>query len=447
MTLAHDDIAALDKHCVWHPFTQMQDWTAGDPIIIERAQGVRLVDIRGDEYYDGVSSLWLNIHGHRVPEIDAAIRDQLDRVAHSTLLGLANIPSTRLAAKLAELTPAGLNHVFYSDSGSESVEIALKMAYQYWRLLGQERSRFIKMTNAYHGDTIGAVSAGGIDLFHSTYRDLLFPTFEVPYPYPYRFDGSVDDCAAHCLAALDDILTDHAADVAGLIVEPLVQGAAGMIMMPEGFLKALEQRCHDSGVLLITDEVATGSGRTGRMFACDHEDVCPDIMTLAKGLTGGYLPLAATVTSEAIFEAFLGEYNEQKTFFHGHSYTGNQLCCAAALASLELFETSNLLARVNENHAIIRQALAEIAECEHVGEVRNRGFMTGIELVHDRSTREPYAWQEQIGVKVCDRSRELGMIVRPLGHVVIFMPPLASTAAELQEMLSILHRSISEVTE
>ena len=447
MTLAHDDIAALDKRCVWHPFTQMQDWTAGDPVIIERAQGVRLVDIRGDEYYDGVSSLWLNIHGHRVPEIDAAIRDQLDRVAHSTLLGLANIPSARLAAKLAELTPAGLDHVFYSDSGSESVEVALKMAYQYWRLLGQERSRFIKMTNAYHGDTIGAVSAGGIDLFHSTYRDLLFPTFEVPYPYPYRFDGSVDDCVAHCLAALDDILTDHAADVAGLIVEPLVQGAAGMIMMPDGFLKALEQRCRDSGVLLITDEVATGFGRTGRMFACDHEDVCPDIMTLAKGLTGGYLPLAATVTSEAIFEVFLGEYTEQKTFFHGHSYTGNQLCCAAALASLELFETSDLLARVNENHATIRQVLAEIAECEHVGEVRNRGFMTGIELVRDRSTREPYAWQEQIGVKVCDRSRELGMIVRPLGHVVIFMPPLASTAAELQEMLSILHRSISEVTE
>ena len=447
MTLAHDEITALDKHCVWHPFTQMQDWTATDPVIIERAHGVRLVDIRGDEYYDGVSSLWLNIHGHCVPEIDAAIRDQLDRVAHSTLLGLANIPSARLAAKLAELTPAGLNHVFYSDSGSESVEIALKMAYQYWRLLGQERSRFIKMTNAYHGDTIGAVSAGGIDLFHSTYRDLLFPTFEVPYPYPYRFDGSVDDCAAHCLSVLDDILADHAADVAGLIVEPLVQGAAGMIMMPEGFLKALEQRCRDSGVLLITDEVATGFGRTGRMFACDHEDVCPDIMTLAKGLTGGYLPLAATVTSDAIFEAFLGEYNEQKTFFHGHSYTGNQLCCAAALASLELFETSNLLAHVNENQAIIRRALAEIAECEHVGEVRNRGFMTGIELVQDRSTREAYAWQEQIGVKVCDRSRELGMIVRPLGHVVIFMPPLASTAVELQEMLSILYRSITEVTE
>ncbi len=447
MTLLHDDIAALDKSCVWHPFTQMQDWRASDPVIIERAQGVRLVDIRGDEYYDGVSSLWLNIHGHRVPEIDAAIRDQLDQVAHSTLLGLANIPAARLAAKLAEITPAGLDHVFYSDSGSESVEIALKMAYQYWRLLGQERSRFIKMTNAYHGDTIGAVSAGGMDLFHSTYRDLLFPTFEVPYPYPYRFDGTADDCAAHCLAVLDDILTVHADDVAGLIVEPLVQGAAGMIMMPGGFLKALEQRCRDSGVLLITDEVATGFGRTGRMFACEHEDVRPDIMTLAKGLTGGYLPLAATVTSEAIFEAFLGEYNEQKTFFHGHSYTGNQLCCAAALASLELFETNNLLVRVNENHATIQQMLAEIAECAHVGEVRNRGFMTGIELVRDRSTREPYAWQEQIGVKVCERSRELGMIVRPLGHVVIFMPPLASTATELQEMLRILHRSISEVTE
>lgn len=440
-------IAELDKQYVWHPFTQMQDYVASDPVVIASGSGVKLVDTHGRSYYDGVSSLWLNVHGHCVPEIDTAIREQLQQIAHSTMLGLANIPAALLAEKLVALTPPGLNHVFYSDSGSASVEIGLKMAYHYWRLKGECRTRFINMTNAYHGDTIGAVSVGGIDLFHETYRDLLFPTVEVPYPHPYRFEGSSDECVKHCLQALDDALAEHGPDIIGLIVEPLVQGAAGMIVMPDGFLKALEQRCRQHGILLLTDEVATGFGRTGRMFACEHEDVRPDILMTAKGLTGGYLPLAATVASDAVYETFLGAYDEQKTFFHGHSYTGNQLCCAAALANVQLFENGDLLNRINANHSVIQEGLAAISDCGHVGDVRNRSYMTGIELVVDRNTKEAYDWQQQIGVRVCDRSRELGMIIRPLGNVIVFMPPLASTTDELSDMLCILRQAIVDATE
>ncbi len=443
-----EEIADKDRRFVWHPFTQMQEYMAADPVIVERGEGIQLIDVNGRAYYDGVSSLWLNVHGHCVPEINAAITTQLDRIAHSTLLGCANVPSACLAEKLVSLTPASLTRVFYSDSGSEAVEIGLKIAYQYWRQQGDDHRRyFVNMTDAYHGDTVGSVSVGGIDLFHRVYSDLLFPTLSVPYPHPYRFDGTPAECARHCLDELDRVLAERHSEIIGLIVEPIVQGAAGMIVMPDGYLKGIENRCREFEILLLTDEVATGWGRTGPLFACEHEAVKPDILMTAKGLTGGYLPLAATLTADHVFDAFLGDYSEQKTFFHGHSYTGNQLCCAAALASIDLFEKRNLIDSVRLKSETLAARLQEFANCAQVGDVRGKGFMWGVELVRDKATKLPYGWEERMGIRVCNRCRELGMILRSLGNVVVFMPPLASSEKEIEEMIGILHRAIVEVTE
>ncbi len=443
---SYDELAQKDKQFVWHPFTQMQDYMAGDPMIIERGEGIKLIDVDGKEYWDSISSLWVNVHGHQVPEIDAAIKAQLDQVAHSTMLGHASVPAILLAEKLVQLTPASLQKVFYSDSGSEAVEIGLKIAYQYWRLKGEERRTFITMNDAYHGDTVGSVSVGGMDLFHDIYRDLLFPTLSVPYPHPFRYEGSLDECIRHCLRKLKDVLLKHQGEVIGIIVEPMVQGAAGMIMMPDGFMRAMADLAKQAGVLLLTDEVATGFGRTGRLFACEHEQVEPDILMTAKGLTGGYLPVAATLTTDAIYETFLGDYRDKKTFFHGHSYTGNQLGCAAALANINLFEKTDLIANVAEKTKALHKLLQPIAALPHVGDVRQKGFMVGIELMRDPLTMTDYAWDEQIGAKVGQRCRELGMLSRPLGNVVVFMPPLTSTEDELATMLRILQQAIEDVT-
>lgn len=442
-----ETLADKDKRYVWHPFTQMQDYQSDDPLIIERGDGLFLYDVEGRAYYDSISSIWLNVHGHRVPEIDQAIRDQLGNVAHSTLLGHANVPSILLAERLAALTPKGLDHVFYSDSGSESVEIGLKMAYQYWRHQGEDGRRlFIAMTNAYHGDTIGAVSAGGIDQFHAAFRDLLFPTLRAPYPHPYRFDGSAEACREAALATLRELLEAHHEEVCGLILEPMIAGAAGMLTMPPGFLRGAEALCREYGILLLTDEVATGFGRTGRLFACEHEGVTPDIMMMAKGITGGYLPLAATVANDRVYDAFLGDYEEMKTFFHGHSYTGNQLACAAALANLDLFRDRDLVAAVTERSPAVEAELRSWLALPHVGDVRGMGLMWGIELIKDKAAGTDYDWRERIAVQVCNRCRELGMISRPLGNVLIFMPPLASGPEDLAAMLEILRQATVEIT-
>lgn len=334
------DWSALDKKYVWHPFTQMEEWLNTEPLVIERSEGNYLIDVHGRKYLDGVSSLWVNVHGHRNKEVSDAIKNQLDMVAHSTLLGLAGTQSIELAERLVKISPAGLSKVFYSDSGSTAVEVALKIAFQYWRNLGQEnKALFVTLSNAYHGDTIGSVSLGGIDLFHSIFYPLLFHTLTVPSPFPYRYSGlSPEECRDRSLDHFRGICEDRHGEIAALVVEPLVQGAAGMIIHPKGFLKGLEEICRKHDILLMCDEVATGFGRTGKMFACEHEEVCPDIMAVAKGLSGGYLPLAGTLVTDKIYEAFLGENAEYKTFFHGHSYTGNALACAAANASLDIFK-------------------------------------------------------------------------------------------------------------
>jgi adenosylmethionine---8-amino-7-oxononanoate aminotransferase len=418
------DLAAADRAHLWHPFTQQRGWADEEPLIVESAEGTDLIDIDGRRYIDGVSSLWCNVHGHRHPRIDAAVREQLDSVAHSTMLGLSHRPGIELARQLVELAPPGLTRVFYSDSGSTAAEIALKMAFQYWRQRGEERPRFVALRMAYHGDTVGSVSVGGIDLFHSLYRPLLFDTLKAE---PGDLDG------------MDRLLAAHAGEVAAVIMEPLVQGAAGMLTHPEGYLRGVRELCDRHGVLLILDEVATGFGRTGRMFACEHESVAPDLLCLAKGITGGYLPLAATLATERIYEGFLGEFEELRTFFHGHTYTGNPLACAAALAALDVFEEERTLERLATKIALLGDLLRPLVDHPAVSEVRRCGFMVGIELLD-------FPLSARMGHRVTLEARRRGAIVRPLGDVVVVMPPLAISVGELRRLVAIVSHAIEAAT-
>jgi adenosylmethionine-8-amino-7-oxononanoate transaminase len=417
----------------------MRDWEADEPLFIESASGVKVRDLEGRDYYDANSSLWVNLHGHRRPEIDRALAEQLSRVAHTTLVGLTHRPAAELAARLAQLAPPGLTRVFFSDGGAEAVEIAVKMAYQYWLHRGEpQRSRFVALAGGYHGDTIGAVSVGGVPVFHELFRPLLFEAEFAPCP---AFCRDAEEAAA----GLEAILERHPGEVAGVILEPMIQAAAGMRVQPPGYLRRVRELCDRYGTLLIADEIATGFGRTGRMFACEHEGVAPDLMCVAKSLTGGYLPLAATLATEQIYEAFLGAYEERKTFFHGHSYTANPLACAAALANLGIFESDRVLETLPAKVERVRSLLTSIAALPHVGQVRQCGMMVGIELVREPGV--PYTWGDAMGIRVCRRARTLGLITRPLVNVVVFMPPLSSTDAELTEMLEIIREAIRLETE
>jgi adenosylmethionine-8-amino-7-oxononanoate transaminase len=441
-----EELIEKNRRYLWNPFTQMKDYLDHDPVIIERGEGRKLVDVTGRMYWDGVSSLWLNVHGHRVPELDAAIRDQLERIAHSTLLGQANIPAILLAERLVQLAPKGLNKVFFSDSGAEAVEIALKMAFQYWQNRGiSGKTKFVTMTEGYHGDTIGAVSVGAVELFHARYAPLLFPSYKIPFPNAYRnpYPAHPNQPAQGALEAVETLFRRSAGEIAALIVEP-VQGAGGMVPAPPGFLRGLKTLCSEYGVLFIVDEVATGFGRTGRMFACEYDGITPDIMTVGKGLTGGYLPVAATLATDDIYEAFYGEYEEFKALYHGHSYTGNQLGCAVALANLDLMERTGLVQHVARMAEAVAEWVEPLREHPHVGDIRQRGLMMGIELVADKATKAPFPVTYRAGWRVCRKARHLGMLLRPLGDVVVFMPPLASTHEELEEMTSILRRAVEE---
>ncbi len=418
----------------------MADWEKDDPLIIERGEGNYLFDTEGRKYFDGVSSLWVNLFGHGRREIDDAVRAQLGRMAHSTFLGLSHPPAIELAEKLLAVAPPGLSRVFYSDNGSTAMEIAIKMAFQYWRqrnVGAEERREFLTFSEAYHGDTIGSVSAGGIDLFHKIFRPLLFSTRRVPVPHCYRcpYGLSRPSCGLFCAERMEEEVRGRKDALAAAIVEPLVQGAAGMLLMPEGYLARLRAVTRECGVLLICDEVATGFGRTGTMFACTQEGVSPDIMAVAKGMTGGYLPLAATLATEDIFRAFLGRYEEFKTFFHGHSYTANPLGCAAAIATLSIFGREDVLSRVSRLGTTMEHALAELSGHRNVGEVRRKGLMAGIEIVADRTTRERFPPERKVGQRVVRKVRERGVILRPLGDVIVLMPPLSSTEEEIRSLV------------
>jgi adenosylmethionine-8-amino-7-oxononanoate aminotransferase len=424
----------------------MGSWLSTPPLIIERAEGVYLYDTEGRRYLDGVSSLWVNVHGHQHPAINQAIIAQLHRVAHTTMLGLANVPAIELAEKLVSIAPGRLRRVFYSDTGACAVEIALKIAFQYWQNLGErQRTKFVALENAYHGDTVGAMSVGGIPLYHDLYRPLLFEVLRAPSPYCYRcsLKLSPETCNLACADALGRILETHGSEVAAVILEPVVQGAAGIIVSPPGYLKKVEELCRRHGVLLIADEVATGFGRTGKMFACEHEAVAPDILAVAKGITGGYLPLAATLVTEEIFQAFVG--GREKTLYHGHTYTGNPLACAAALASLNLFEKERTLEALGPKAKLLSELLLPLEAYPHVGQVRQKGFMVGIELVAHKQSRLPYPPEEKMGHRVAMQVRSKGIIIRPLGDVVVLMPPLVMPEPELTALVEGVAEAIGEV--
>lgn len=440
----------LDKALVWHPFTQMKEWEASTPLIIEKGQGNYLIDTDGRRYLDGVASLWVNVHGHRKKEMDRAITGQLGKLAHSTLLGLGNAPSIELAEKLVKIAPKGLNRVFFSDNGSTAVEIALKMAFQYWEQKGFEgKKKFVAFTGAYHGDTFGSMSVGEIDIFVKKYRPLLFSAFRAPYPYCYRcpMGKNQPDCKTACLKALEDILKKHASETAACIIEPMLQGAAGMIVSPPGFMKEVRRLTKKYNVLLIADEVATGFGRTGRMFACEIEGVTPDFLCLAKGLTGGYMPLAATMTTDKIYKAFLGRYEEYRSFFHGHTYTGNPLGSAAAIANLDIFEKERVIERLGPKIELFKKLLQRFDGLAHVGEVRQIGLVAGIELVKDKSTKEPFPAKSRTGFRACLKMRDYGVILRPLGDVVVIMPPLSIKESELKKITDAAYKGIRDITE
>ncbi|GAB4484252.1 MAG: adenosylmethionine--8-amino-7-oxononanoate transaminase [Thermodesulfovibrionales bacterium] len=451
-----DLLIDFDRRYLWHPFTQMSEWMRDDPLIITEGRDCFLKDISGRWYLDGVSSLWVNLFGHRRKEIDEALKAQIDRISHTTLLGLSSVPAIELAARLISLTDASfsglsprLARVFFSDNGSTAVEVGLKMAFQYWRHRDrQQKQRFLCLNNAYHGDTLGAVSVGNVAIFHAAFGPLLFQTLTAPSPYCYRCELGLSpgSCGIACAHKAADIIRGHHEELAGFILEPLVQAAGGMITAPPGYLRIVRDACAAHGVLLIADEVATGFGRTGRMFACEHEAVVPDILCLSKGITGGYLPLAATLCTDEIYSAFLGEFRDLKTFFHGHSYTGNPLGCAAALACLGIFAQDRVLESLQPKISLLHGWLQEAANLPHVGDARQCGLMAGVELVRDKPGRVPYDWEEKIGWKAALAARSRGVIIRPLGNVVVIMPPLSISEENLRQMLAVLFDSIAEAT-
>jgi adenosylmethionine---8-amino-7-oxononanoate aminotransferase len=454
-----------DNDHVWHPFTPMQEYRTEETPIIAQGEGFHLIDVDGKRYIDGTSSLWCNVHGHQVPAIDQAIQGQLKRIAHSTLLGNANDVSIEFAKQLVDRTPANLNKVFYSDSGATSVEVALKIAYQYHHQKtpssssnstsggktkqSERRDLFMTVAEAYHGDTIGSISLGAMDVFHATYRDLLFKKAVVPSPVAYRVpDGHTrESYLEFCFDELERLIKLHAHRLVAFVIEPLVQGAAGILVHPPGYLARVRELTERHGILLICDEVAVGFGRTGTMFASEQENVEPDIMCLAKGITGGYLPLAATLSSDEIYHAFLDVPWAGKTFYHGHTYTGNALGCAAALASLNLFDTNDVLGNVRTNSAQLTDRLTQFKNgCSFVGETRQRGVMVGIELVRDTDSKEPFPADKRIGHQVTLAARRRGVITRPLGDVVVLMPAPAMPATLIDELCDAVFDSIEEVT-
>lgn len=444
-------LADWDHAHLWHPFTQMRDWLAEDPLIIAAGDGPYLIDTAGRRYLDGVSSLWCNVHGHRHPDLDRALCAQMDRIAHSTLLGLANVPAILLAKRLVDLAPPGLTRVFYSDAGATAVEIALKLALQYWSLRGEtRRTRFASLTESYHGDTLGAVSVGYSDTFHRFFKSVLFPCHRLHPPHVYRWQHglSAADALARALADAEALLAAQGEEIAALIVEPLMQGAAGMWAQPVGYVRALRQLTRQYGVLLICDEVATGFGRTGCMFAVEHAEVEPDLLCVGKGITAGYLPLAATFVTEEIFTRFLAPHEAFNAFFHGHTYTGNALACAVALASLRVFARDRVLDNVRQRAEQLRRRLA--ADCgglRHVGDIRQWGLMAGIELVRNRETREPYPAAARIGARTIKEARARGVILRPLSNTLVLMPPLCITEEQIDVLCDVTRAAIEVATE
>ncbi len=433
------DLVARDLRSLWHPFTQHAVWPTDEPLVMDRAEGMYLWDTDGNRYLDGVSSLWVTVHGHGVPEIDAAVRAQLGRLDHATFLGLTHEPGIELAERLLATAPTGLTRVFYAGDGSSAVEAAIKMAFQAQAQRddgGPARPLYLHVAEGYHGDTLGAVSVGGIELFHATYRPILLDTRTVSSPGLLATGQDRVGRAAEVLAEMRAALEDADGQVCAVVIEPLVQAAGGMLTHDVSFVRGVRALCDEYGALMVVDEVATGIGRTGRMWAVDHAGVTPDLLTCGKGLTGGYLPLSAVLAREEVYDAFLGAPSAARTFFHGHSYTANPLCCAAAIANLDLMAERGTVERAARVGERIGELTSGLATYDGVREVRRIGTMTGIEV-------EPVG--ERTGFEVCQAARRRGVWVRPLGDVVVLMPPLAIGDDDLDLLCGVVDESIREV--
>jgi adenosylmethionine-8-amino-7-oxononanoate transaminase len=446
----YEEFRDADHRHLWHPFTQMRTWLDDEPIIIERGEGNYLIDVHGQRYLDGVSSLWCNVHGHRKAELDEALRRQTERIAHSTMLGLSNVPAIELARELVSIAPAELSRVFYSDSGAEAVEVAVRIASQYWQLAGHpQRTRFLTLSEAYHGDTVGSVSLGYSDHFHRHIRSMLFPVLKVDPPHVARFYHglSTGEADTQALQATAELIDRNRDELAAIIIEPLMQGAAGMWAHSVRFLRGIVELARAAGALVIFDEVATGFGRTGKMFAAEHAGIAPDILCLGKGITGGYLPLAATLSNEEIFAAFLGEPQEFRAFYYGHTYTGNPLAAAVAMANLQVFRDEHVIERTQPLITQLKAGLAQrFTAHPHVADIRQWGMMAGVELMDDPATRRAFPYEKLTGARTARAARKSGVLIRPLGDVMVFMPPLSITAAEIDLLLNATLEAINEIT-
>jgi adenosylmethionine-8-amino-7-oxononanoate aminotransferase len=438
-----------DLAAVWHPCTQMKDHETLPLIPIRRGQGVWLEDFDGKRYLDAVSSWWVNVFGHANPRINQRIKDQVDQLEHVILAGFSHQPVIELSERLVAMTPAGLERVFYADNGSSCIEVALKMSYHYWLNVGQpQKQRFVTLTNSYHGETVAAMSVGDVALFTETYKGLLLDTIKVPSPDCwFRPEGmGWEEHSRNMFAVMEQTLAEHHQSIAAVIVEPLIQGAGGMRMYHPVYLKLLREACDRYGVHLIHDEIAVGFGRTGTMFACEQAGITPDFLCLSKALTGGYLPLAACLTTNTVYQAFYAEYDSLRAFLHSHSYTGNPLACAAALATLDIFQQDKV---IEANHALsarMASATAHLAEHPQVGEVRQTGMALAIEMVADKAGKTPYPWQERRGLAVYQHALSRGALLRPLGNVVYLLPPYVITPDEIDFLAEVASEGIDLAT-
>ncbi|MFC1548625.1 adenosylmethionine--8-amino-7-oxononanoate transaminase [Candidatus Omnitrophota bacterium] len=434
-----EELLKKDLKYIWHPYTQMKDAETLPPIPIEKAEGIKLFDYEGNFYYDTISSWWCNVHGHNHPYIKSAIKEQLDSLEHVLFAGFTHSPAVELAERLVRIAPRGLTKVFYSDNGSTAVEVAMKISFQYWQNTGKkEKKSFLSLDMAYHGDTIGAMSVSGVDLFNKKFEPLFFDSLKAPAPYCYRCPcgKNREECAMECLDRLEMILKENADEVAAVIIEPLLLGAGGMIVYPVEYLKGVRDLTRKYNVHMIADEVATGFGRTGKMFACEHAGVDPDLMCVSKGLTSGYLPLAATLTTENIFEAFYGDHDKLKTFYHGHTYTANPISCAAAIASIDLFEREGTLDNVSMISGMLGSFLEDASDLLMVGNVRMIGTVGAMELVRNKETREPFPLSDRIGMEVYRLGLDNNLLLRPLGNIIYFFLPLCAKQEELQDIFA-----------
>lgn len=437
-----------DLKYIWHPYTQMHDLQTLPPILVERARGIKLYDDKGNCYYDTISSWWCNVHGHNHPRIKEAIRKQLNSLEHVLFAGFTHRPAITLAEKLISVAPKNLTRVFFSDNGSTAVETALKMSFQYWQNTGhKEKRQFIALDHGYHGDTVGAMSLSGVDLFNEVFQPLCFASIKVPSPYCYRcpIGKEYPQCEVECTQPLETIIRNQHSKISAMILEPMVMGAAGIIVYPKEYLAKARELTREYGIHLIADEVAVGFGRTGKMFACEHANVQPDFMCLSKGITSGYLPLGATLTSEEIYQAFYADYLERKTFYHGHTYAANPLSCSAAIASLDLFQEEDTLNRIGKLVPLFREGLEGLRDLPCVGDIRSIGMIGAVELVRNKKLKTPFNFEERIGFEVYKRGLANGLLLRPLGDVIYLFLPLCVKKRELATILDSYYEIIKEI--